>query len=426
MLIYSSKNSNRLYYIIRTLLYEGLGLDFKITDNETQFLEHKGPKMAYSEKHYHHIINIKPHTILYDHGIRDYHLEVTPHDRFQKIFFKNQEGEVPFDLFGASFWLLSRYEEYLPFKADKHGRFQYTSSLAYQYNFLHLPLVNLWQQQLRDLLKEQFPDLRFRERPYNFVSTIDVDNVYKYKFKGFVRTLAGIIGDHSYSKTKLRFRILLNLSKDPFDSYDFIIKTHKEKDIASIFFFLLGDYGPNDKNHSASDLRFQALIKHVADYSKVGIHPSYGSNSSLRQLKVEVSRLTNITHRIVTESRQHFSVLKFPKTYLDLMQAGVNNDYSMGYTNRNGFRASYCYPYKWYMIETESVSSLEVHSFCLSENTLFHLSEEEKTEPILMAKPLIEQVKKYGGEMISIFHNDTFNQKMRKFYKDFLEIAASV
>ncbi|HQQ94465.1 MAG TPA: polysaccharide deacetylase family protein [Bacteroidia bacterium] len=424
ILIYSARNSNRLYYIIRTLLYDGLGLDFRICEDAAEFKSHRGPRLSYAQTAEDGVLNIKPHSILYDHGIRDYHLEVMAHDRFFRIFFRNQDDTIPFDLFGASFWLLSRYEEYLPFKADQFNRFQFTSSLAYQYDFLHLPLVNLWLTELKTLLKEKYPDLRIRERAYNFVSTIDVDNAYKYKYKGFVRTLAGIVNDHKISKIRQRFRILLNKARDPFDSYDFVIRAHRDKDVQSIFFFLLGDYGPNDKNHSASDLRFQALIKHVADYAKVGVHPSFGSNSSLRQLKVEVSRLSNITHRIIEDSRQHFSVLKFPKTYLDLIQAGITCDYSMGYTNKNGFRASYCYPYKWYMLETESVSQLELHPFCLSENTLLFQAEQEQTEPMKLAMPFIREVRTYGGQMIPVFHNDSFTQRMKQFYLEFLDQAA--
>ncbi|MBL7902522.1 MAG: polysaccharide deacetylase family protein [Bacteroidia bacterium] len=404
-------------------MYDALGLEFRITQEGEEFERYQGPKINYSSIETMGGVQIKPHTILYDHGIRDYHLEVFQHKRLGHIFFRNSETGIPFDLFGASFWLISRYEEYLPFKADQHGRFQYSSSLAYQYDFLHVPLVNLWLFYLRDILKEQFPKLEFRQRNYNFVSTIDVDNAYKYKYKGFVRTLAGVLGDGSLKKIKNRFKIILNKAKDPFDAYDFLIKAHSERRITSLFFFLVGDYGPNDKNHSASDLRFQSLIKHVADYSSVGLHPSYGSNASLRQLKVELSRISTITHRIINSSRQHFSVLKFPKTYLDLLQAGLENDYSMGYTNKNGFRASYCYPYKWYMLETESVSPLELHPFCISENTLLHEVEENKTELKDLAQPYIQEVKKYGGELVSIFHNNNFNVKLKKFYLEFLDMA---
>src|SRR6187399_271928 len=102
----------------------------------------QGAKINYSEANFDDALNIRPHSILFDHGIRDYHLQIGAHERFRKVFFRNNSDPIPFDLPGAAFWLLSRYEEYLPYKADIQNRFHYRSSVAYQYDFLHFPLVN--------------------------------------------------------------------------------------------------------------------------------------------------------------------------------------------------------------------------------------------------------------------------------------------
>ncbi|WP_317897245.1 polysaccharide deacetylase family protein [Aurantibacillus circumpalustris] len=349
-------------------------------------------------------------------------MQVSTNSPFEKVFFKNTSGSIPFDLFGAAFWLLTRYEEYLPHKSDRYSRFNFKSSLAYQYEFLHYPLVNLWLLEFRKALSGQFPSLEFTEREYNYISTVDIDNVYKYKHKGFVRSLAGLISDRSFKKMRQRVRILLGKQKDPFDCYGFLIDAHKQTETKAIYFFLLGDYGPNDKNHSSSDLRFQSLIKHLADYSMVGIHPSFGSNNNLKQLKIETSRLGNITHRLIVKSRQHFSMLSFPRTYKDLLQAGLFADYSMGYTNHNGFRSSYCYPYKWYSLDIESVSSLTIHSFAITENDLIARKKDDETL-IDLATPIIDEVKKYNGELISIFHNEVFTPRIKKFYLEFLNLV---
>ena len=423
MLVYSQKQSNRLTYIVRTLLAEGLGLSVKVVTNIEEFNSGQGAKINYSSQAINNCLTIRPHTILFDHGIRDYHLQVSSNDRFYKIFLKNPDEEIPFDLFGASFWLLSRYEEYLPYKADTHNRFHYRSSLAYQYDFLQMPLVNLWLKRLKTELLGRFPDLEFSARTYSFISSIDIDNAYKYKFKGFVRTMAGVISDRKFSKIKERFTIILGRKKDPYDCYDYLIETHRQIDIRAIYFFLLGDYGPNDKNHSASDLRFQKLIKHLADYSMVGVHPSYGSNFNLKQLKKEVSRLSNIVHRVITKSRQHFSMLKFPQTYQDLLQAGITSDYTLGYSARNGFRASYCYPYKWYSLDIESVSSLTIHPFCISDNALLSQTQPEAEEMLKIIEPIVSEVRRYDGELITLFHNDNFDERMKKVYPEILKVA---
>lgn len=400
-----------------------MGLVYSITNDKVFFENSDLPKINYSDKSIENSLQIKPHTILFDHGIRDYHLEVKNSERFYKVFFKNNLSEIPFDFFGASFWLLTRYEEYLPFKADNYNRFNYRSSLAYQYDFIQVPLVNIWLNEVKNVLLSHFPSLEFNTRNYTYLSTVDIDNAFKYKYKGFVRTLAGIISDRNFKKLVERFSIIMGKKTDPFDCYNFLIETHKKSNIQAIFFLLLGDYGVNDKNHSASDLRFQSLIKHLSDYSTVGIHPSFGSNQNIQQLKIEISRLGNITHRLITKSRQHFSMLTFPKTYQELLQAGIYADYSMGYTNYNGFRASYCFPYKWYSLDIESISALTIHSFCISENTLL---ESIKNETLLQQSlPIINEVKKYKGEMISIFHNNNFNEELKKFYLEFIKAANS-
>lgn len=398
-------------------------MDHKITTDLQEFLEYPLPKINYSELEVEDSLNIRPHTILFDHGIRDYHVQVKQDEVFDKIFFKNSVGAVPFDLLAASFWLLSRYEEYLPHKSDADNRFNYRSSLAWQNNFLHYPLVNVWLNALKGVLLDFFPLLEFKKRVYNYLSTIDIDNVYKYKHKGLVRTLAGLLADKGWAERRRRVRIIFDREEDPFDCYDFLIETHKQTNSKALYFFLLGDYGPNDKNHASTDLHFQSLIKHLADYSLVGIHPSYGSNDHLKQLRKEIARLGNITHKLITKSRQHFAMLKFPHTYKDLLQAGITADYSLGYSNFNGFRSSYCYPYKWYSLEIESSSSLTLHPYCLSEITLLSEAKKKSRDKIDLANELMNEVKKHGGEMISIFHNNSFDAGMRSFYAQFLTLA---
>lgn len=87
---------------------------------------------------------------------------------FDKIFFKNSDEEIPFDILGASFWLLSRYEEYLPHKSDPENRFAFKSSLAYQYDFLHYPLVNYWLVVLKGIIKKKVPAFRIQKTSLQF------------------------------------------------------------------------------------------------------------------------------------------------------------------------------------------------------------------------------------------------------------------
>ena len=105
--------------------------------------------------------------------------------------------------------------------------------------------MNLFDYDYKNLLYAEdsvYLSNMFKQRTYNFLSSIDIDNAYQYKYKGLVRTLAGFVSDRSFFKMKQRLSIVFNRQQDPFDCYDFLIQAHKQHDLKAIYFFLLGDY----------------------------------------------------------------------------------------------------------------------------------------------------------------------------------------
>ncbi|MCA6437039.1 MAG: polysaccharide deacetylase family protein [Bacteroidetes bacterium] len=419
VLVFVERKSNRLQYALTTLLTKSLGLDFELTMDVEHFKSSNQLKINYSPLNLPAVLQIVPHSILFDYGIKDYPIEVHSSEQYGKCFFNTSKLPVPFDLFGASFWLLTRYEEYLPHKIDKYQRFSYQSSLAYQHGFIEVPLINKWLNQLLVLLNVKTNPEYMNPNRYQFLSSIDIDNAYKYQYKGFVRSLAGVASDLLKNEGLLnRLRVLIKKERDPYDAYDFLIDTHKKSNVKTIYFFLIGDYGINDKNHAATNQKFQSLIKRLADYSMIGVHPSYGSKNKLQQLQVEISRLSKITHKTIRKSRQHYSILNFPSTYKQLLQASISEDFSMGYTNCNGFRASYCLPFNWYNLIEEKMTDLILYPYCISEITLIKKAEKSNFKEVY--EPIINEIKKYNGFNCIIFHNDNFNDEVKKLYLEML------
>ena len=386
-----------------------MGINYTLTANSDEFSNCKEPKLNYSSTPIDDAVEIVPQGILFDYGIKDYLIEIHSNEVFVKLFFKNGTGDCPFDLFGATFWLISRYEEYLPFKANKYNVFDYRSSVAWQNNFLDKPLVNIWSQILKKLLLKKFPSLIFSPKQFKVTTTIDIDNVFKYKHKGFVRSIAGVVSDlksGNIPQLKNRLQTMFLNKTDEFDCYEYLIETNKTYNAKVIYFFLLGDYGVNDKNHPSRNLKFQTLIKHLADYSISGIHPSFASNYNIQQLKIEIVRLSSITHRDIIYSRQHFGMLQFPITYSELILAGIKNDYSLGYTTINGFRASICHSYKWYNLFNELETALVLHPFCLTDAALEKETKSNPSSALTVLETYVNQVKQQNGEFITVFHND--------------------
>ncbi len=430
--IYTHKTTPRLKYIFNLIFKDCLGLSFTITNSLDDFKSFEGQKLSYTTQDVESDFHIAGYTLLFESGIKEQIIQLQNHEVFLKYFFKMYHSALPFDIFAASFYLVSRYEEYLPFIPDAFNRFEAENSLAYQYDFLRIPLVNVWIAEFELLLKKKFPNIIITHPSYSYVSTIDIDNAYKYKQKGVMRTIGGYLKSlATLNKKELidRTLVLLKKEKDPFDSYQYQLEIQKKYNLNVVYFYLLGDYGVNDKNHPSNNNNFQKLIKHLSDYSKPGIHPSFGSNGNTNQVKIETNRLAKITHLDIFNSRQHFSMLKFPDTYFTLLELGITHDYSMGYANHNGFRASICTPFYWYDLDDELETGLKIHSFCINDTSLRYKDHANRDTASDIAKIIIDEVKKHNGEMITIFHNDTMGssaewENWNTLYEDIVKLSS--
>src|SRR5436190_8549265 len=114
----------------------------------------------------------------------------------------------------------------------------------------------------------------------------------------------------------------------------------------------------------------QSLIKSLADYADIGIHPSYASNENRKQVKKEIRRLNKVLKREVTRSRQHFLKVTFPETYRTLIELDIEEDYSMGYASEIGFRASICTPFNFYDLDLDVETKLKLVPFMLMDGTM--------------------------------------------------------
>lgn len=149
----------------------------------------------------------------------------------------------------------------------------------------------------------------------------------------------------------------------------------------------------------------------LAAKSPIGIHPSWQSGDDPSLVLSEINTLTQIIDQPITASRQHFLRLGFPDTYRQLLQAGIKNDYSMGWASQNGFRASFAAPFYWYDLEKETKTSLLIHPFCYMDATAIFYKRAPVYEAAKELQELTDTVMQYGGQMMAIFHNDFLTQQ---------------
>ncbi|MFM2019351.1 MAG: hypothetical protein RL007_3007, partial [Bacteroidota bacterium] len=367
--------------------------------------------------------------LTFESGIREQNISVFDWEGNKVFFASGKSSALPFDPFACAFYMVSRYEEYLPHIRDRLDRFDAHSSLAWEHKFLEIPVVNHWIKMVGDIVLAKFPELQISSKKYSFTPTIDIDNAYAYKLKGLMRTLGGFarsIVHFDIADFKKRLRVLTGFERDPYDTYEYQLGIQKKYGFRPLYFFLLGDYGVNDKNIPPQNRKFQELIRTLADYADVGIHPSFGSNTDASRLPVEISRLKQIVHGDVTRSRQHFLMLKFPETYRNLSEKDIADDYSMGFANECGFRAGICTAYNFYDLDIESETNLRVHPFAVMDATLNLYMKLSPEDAIQRVNRLTDECRKAGGEMMILWHNETLSeirewQGWRKVYEEVIE-----
>ena len=407
LLIYTHKITPRFSYIMRHMFTKVLGIKIILTTTVEDFIKHKGPKITYTKQPLQNEFFVRSNDLLFEQGINAIDISVNDWDGVPAFFATGERSSIPFDVFSASFYLLSRYEEYLPHVKDMHGRFPPKESIAYQNNFLQIPVIDLWALKLLNALKEKFPDIGVVKRKYNFTSIIDVTSSHCYAYRGIVRGISGFLLDLVYFRLKRiaqRVTVLFNPSKDPYNNYQYLIDLHKKYSIKSMFFFQFASYSNYDKNVSTNNNKFKFLIKSVADYSLVSLATSYSSFGNVPLIIKEKKELSSVINRPINYSRIRYNRVDIPETYRNLVEAEFTDDYTMGYTSEIGFRAGTCTPFYFYDIPLEIQQPIKIHPFAVHD---YALTKEKSVNDILSKVAVIKsRVKEVNGNFNAIFSNE--------------------
>jgi len=409
VLVFSHSITPRLQYII-DFLSQYYGLSWKLTSDEDRFKKETNTcKVNYG---YHRIdsseIFIHSHALLFESSVRQVKVECFEKNSY-KAFFK-AEGDFGFDLLAGIFFLITRYEEYLPFKKDLYGRYAHENSVAFKENFLHLPVVNIWLQDFKNLLKQKNPTLIIKDPSFSFLPTYDIDIAWSFRNKGLKRNFGAMVQlffKGQVKKMLYRIRVLRKKTQDPFDSYEWMAQLHTRFNLKPIYFFLVArEKGRYDKNIDVMNAEYQDLVRNISSSYSIGLHPSWASGDVPSLLTKEKATLEQIINQRIARSRQHYIRFSLPYTYRKLIALDLIYDYSMGYGSINGFRASIASSYFWYDLKNEEKTTLMIHPFCFMDANSYY---EQKLSPEAAFEELMQYykvIKSVNGIMISIWHNN--------------------
>jgi hypothetical protein len=410
LLIYLPVVSSRSEYIFELIFKNELGLDYRVTTELQIFEAYQEEKINFSLARINDEFFIKASPLLFEDFIK--RTPVIVREKYQtKVLFPNDSScDMGFDIFSAVFFMVSRYEEYLPFTPDVHGRFIATDTLAYKNNFLQIPVVDKWINLFKSALQKKFPAIKLLPSAFKAVVTYDIDVAYKFKGRSFMRntgaTIKDLFGFH-LKNIYSRIQTLGHSRKDPWDVYDYLQEIIVQHSLHSIFFFLLGGGSKHDKNLSYQNPLVKKLIERIKLFSEIGIHPSYETSSFPEKILPEKKRLEKLSGKIIDKSRQHFLKFVLPETYNSLIEAGIREDYSMAFSGLPGFRAGTCKPFYFYDLKNEKSTILKIFPVTLMEGSFMNSKASRALQDIFN---LIEAVKNVDGTFISIWHNHTVSE----------------
>lgn len=423
LLIYTKEEAIRLQYIAEFVFEDLLNGGVQFTTDAAEFEAYEGERLNYSEANFGgNLLTIIPQGILHEQNIASQIIEWKT-VAGEQVFFANDKGSYPFDILAASFYLLTRYEEYLPFTPDSYGRFPHEASAAFKAGLLQEPLINRWAVHFAKAIQTIFPAFTYQLPAFRFTPTYDIDIAYSYKAKGFWRNVGGFLKQPNME----RLHVLTGEAADPFDCYDWLNELHDRYQLVPKYFFLIaGKNKGYDKNILPGKSVMQELIRaHAAKYT-IGLHPSWQSGDQHELLLEEKNQLAELSETSVSISRQHYIRFNLPEDYRRLLSAGITDDYSMGYGSINGFRASVANPFYWFDLSKNEVTKLRVHPFCYMEANSYY---EQKFTPEQAAEELRHYQKlciEFGGKLITIWHNhflgtDAQFKGWREMYQQFID-----
>ncbi len=397
-----NNNINERKYILDIIFNEFLGLEYKLEIGAVEYkiVLENGKKL---------IIN----DIFFNKYLQD--LEYL---KLENIPNKIEE----LDMFAATFFMLTRWEEYVNKNRDSHNRFSATESLAYKQGFLNRPIVNEYVEELKKLLLELDESIVFIKREYQLFLTHDVDELYMYKSweQIFRMGLGDIVKRRSFTLAIERvaeyFLIKREKINDPFDTFDWLMDKSEAVGVKSRFYFMSGGVTSYDNRYKIDEPKSLKLIEKIKRRGHIiGIHPSYNAFNDSKQFKKELDLLEKTVGEKITEGREHYLRFEVPTTWQVWEDNGMCIDSTCGYADKEGFRCGTGDEFSVFNVLTRKKLRLKERPLVVMDSSMFDYNTYSYEE----AKKKNDTMKKVTNSFTLLWHNSYI--KDMKFYGELFE-----
>jgi len=341
------------------------------------------------------------------------------------------------DIFGSSFFMLTRYEEIIKPQRDEHDRFPAAASIAFQEGFLKRPIVNEYLELLWSMMKRLWPHLRCKEHSFRIRTTHDIDLPFIYHHNKPIKWMK-LIGRELIKNNNPDFawkhfvngglKMIGLPSNDPMDTFDWLMDISETIGCTSAFYFMTKRQ--NGEGYLPDDADIKKLARHIARRGhEIGFHPHLGTHANANELKSQADMLRHLlkSEQINQKDiggRQHYLCWRAPVTWQLWEDCGLAYDSTLGYADHIGFRAGTCYDYSVYNVTTRRKLKLKEYPLLIMDGTLLgkkymNLNHIEALDIGLRLKEIVRQ---FGGSFNILWHNSWFyfNPDEKEFYKSLL------
>lgn len=353
-------------------------------------------------------------------------------------FLRSAEGrvELGLDVFGSTFFMLSRYEEAVPGSRDEHDRFPPHESLAERGGFADRPIINEYVEVLWRLMRRLWPRLERGSRAFRFLPTHDVDRAFCREQSPF-RLLARLGLDvMSRRDLELAARRILAYRRGPgsgpdhdlCDTYSILMELSEAAGTASAFHFF-GEL--TDAGYAPSDPPIRKLFRMIGERGHhVALHASYDAtrDAAVIQRQFDALRSACEAEGVREEawgSRHHYLRWETPVTWQALDDAGLCYDSTLCFSAGAGFRAGCCHEFPVFNVLSRRTLTLRERPLIAMEVALLDrlgLTHGETLEYLTMLR---DRCKLFAGDFTLLWHNSRLQTRAdREAYEAFVRAAA--
>jgi hypothetical protein len=339
------------------------------------------------------------------------------------------------DVFGGSFFMLSRYEEIVLPARDRFGRFTAAASLAHAEGFLELPIVDAYVEILWSALQALWPRLERRPPNARLGLSCDVDRPLASAGKRAPALLRALGADALVRRDPglavRRVRSWAGLRRDdfrldPYNTFEFLMDVGEMHGSAAAFNFLATEKPtPQDGPYTLEQPWIQSLIARIHERGhEIGFHASFHSHLDPESTGAEFLRLQRTAERqgVVQEcwgGRQHYLRWENPVTWSNWEVAGLDYDSTVGYADHIGFRAGTCHEFPVFHLRERRALRLRERPLHVMDATLFEYMRLSRDAALGSVLALARECRRYGGVFSLLWHNSSLpGARDKRWYQD--------